>query len=147
MLYTERDFENNINGQVDLDPTEFVSNAKISARTKSRLLASGYLTRRDVADASDEDLLAISGFGGVRVREVRRWVGGGVLVIQEQEPSGQVLPKGAYTVDEFCKAYGIGRHLAYTEMGGGRLQYRKAGRRTVIRKVDADAWLDSLPAA
>ncbi|AZO62978.1 DNA-binding protein [Mesorhizobium sp. M1A.F.Ca.IN.022.07.1.1] len=51
----------------------------------------------------------------------------------------------AYTVDSFCEAYGIRRNLAYEEMKAGRLEYRKAGRKTLIRKVDADTWLDNLP--
>lgn len=51
----------------------------------------------------------------------------------------------AYTVDAFCDAYGIRRNLAYDEIKAGRLSIRKAGRRTIIRKIDADAWLDNLP--
>ncbi len=51
----------------------------------------------------------------------------------------------AYTVDSFCDAYGIRRNLAYDEMKAGRLEFRKAGRKTLIRKVDADKWLDNLP--
>ncbi|TJV42387.1 MAG: helix-turn-helix domain-containing protein [Mesorhizobium sp.] len=51
----------------------------------------------------------------------------------------------AFTVADFCDAYGIRRNSAYLEMKAGRLEYRKAGRKTLIRKVDADAWLDSLP--
>ncbi|MER8745904.1 helix-turn-helix domain-containing protein [Mesorhizobium sp. M1004] len=51
----------------------------------------------------------------------------------------------AYTVSSFCDAYGIRRNLAYDEMKAGRLEYRKAGRKTLIRKVDADAWLGGLP--
>ena len=51
----------------------------------------------------------------------------------------------AYTVREFCRAYGIGRSLTYIEIAAGRLLVRKAGRRTLILKADADAWLASLP--
>ncbi|RVD55972.1 MAG: DNA-binding protein [Mesorhizobium sp.] len=51
----------------------------------------------------------------------------------------------AFTVADFCDAYGIRRNSAYLEMKSGRLEYRKAGRKTLIRKVDADKWLDSLP--
>ncbi|MER8882618.1 helix-turn-helix domain-containing protein [Mesorhizobium sp. M0816] len=51
----------------------------------------------------------------------------------------------AFTVAGFCAAFGIGRSLLYEELKSGRLPYRKAGRKTLIRKVDADKWLDSLP--
>ncbi|HAO2891838.1 TPA: helix-turn-helix domain-containing protein [Escherichia coli] len=54
--------------------------------------------------------------------------------------------KVAYTVNEFCAVYGIGRSLCYDEMSSGRLPARKAGRRTLILKTDADKWLSSLPA-
>ncbi|AZO45910.1 DNA-binding protein [Mesorhizobium sp. M7D.F.Ca.US.005.01.1.1] len=53
--------------------------------------------------------------------------------------------KQAFSIEEFCTAYSVGRSLAYEEMSEGRLQYRKVGRRVVIRKVDADRWLDDLP--
>ncbi|BCH33020.1 hypothetical protein MesoLjLc_49500 [Mesorhizobium sp. L-8-10] len=53
--------------------------------------------------------------------------------------------KVAYSIDEFCEAYGVGRTLAYEEVAAGRLLTRKAGRRTLIRAVDAQAWLDGLP--
>lgn len=51
----------------------------------------------------------------------------------------------AFTLTQFCEAYGIGRTFAYAEIGAGRLKYRKAGRRTLILKQDAMAWADSLP--
>ncbi len=53
--------------------------------------------------------------------------------------------KVAYTVNEFCAVYGVGRSLCYDEMSSGRLPARKAGRRTLILKADADAWLVALP--
>lgn len=56
----------------------------------------------------------------------------------------EVTP-AALTVEAFCTLYAVRRNLAYDEMKAGRLEFRKAGRRTVIRKVDADAWLDNLP--
>lgn len=55
--------------------------------------------------------------------------------------------KVAYTVEEFCTLYGIGRSFAYEEMKAGHLRIRKAGRRTLILRVDAEAWLSSLPEA
>lgn len=53
--------------------------------------------------------------------------------------------KVAYAMSEFCDLYGISRSLAYNELRAGRLTARKIGRRTVILKADADAWLTSLP--
>lgn len=53
--------------------------------------------------------------------------------------------KAALTIPEFCTLYGIGRTFTYEEIGAGRLRVRKAGKRTLIRKVDADDWLNSLP--
>ncbi|ACU50159.1 phage excisionase [Brucella microti CCM 4915] len=55
--------------------------------------------------------------------------------------------KVAFTVNEFCEIYGISRSLTYTELRAGRLTARKIGRRTIILKTDADAWLGSLPSA
>lgn len=57
----------------------------------------------------------------------------------------EVTPN-AFTVDGFCSAYGVGRSLLYEEIRAGRISVRKAGRRTLIRKEDAQAWLDNLPA-
>ena len=51
----------------------------------------------------------------------------------------------ALTIRDFCRLYGVGRTFAYSEIAAGRLPIRKAGRRTLIVKSDADAWLHSLP--
>ena len=53
--------------------------------------------------------------------------------------------KLAFTIDEFCKAHGIGRTLCYAEIAAGRLKIRKAGRRTLIMATDAAAWREALP--
>ena len=55
------------------------------------------------------------------------------------------VAKAAYTVKEFLRIYSIGHSKAYEEMKAGRLASRKLGTRTLIRKEDADAWLNSLP--
>lgn len=57
------------------------------------------------------------------------------------EPMNPQVTKVAFSVDEFCNAYGVRRNLAYDEMKAGRLKFRKAGRRTLIPKTDADTWL------
>lgn len=51
----------------------------------------------------------------------------------------------AISIDDFCRAYGIGRTKVYEEIGAGRLAARKVGSRTIILREDARAWLDSLP--
>lgn len=51
----------------------------------------------------------------------------------------------AFTVDEFCKTYRVGRTKAYAEIAAKRLNAVKVGHKTVIRADDAEAWLASLP--
>lgn len=53
--------------------------------------------------------------------------------------------KQALSVKEFCAAYSIGHNRAYDEINSGRLVTRMCGRRRLIRRVDADAWLENLP--
>jgi excisionase family DNA binding protein len=53
----------------------------------------------------------------------------------------------AMSVREFCRAYGIGRTLAYEQLRARRLRARKVGRRTIITEDDAEEWLGRLPAA
>lgn len=61
-----------------------------------------------------------------------------------QEQSIPQTAKRAYGVDEFCRAYGIGRNRAYQEIEAGRLRVAKVGRRTLIPVDEAEAWLHSL---
>ena len=49
------------------------------------------------------------------------------------------------SLQEFCRAYGIGRTRTYAELKSGRLRARKAGKRTLITGDDAEAWLRNLP--
>lgn len=58
---------------------------------------------------------------------------------------GVAAGKAAFSVEEFCSVFGVGRTTVYKEMAAGRLLTRKVGRRTLIRAVDAQAWLDNLP--
>jgi excisionase family DNA binding protein len=51
----------------------------------------------------------------------------------------------AFSIQEFSKAYGIGRTKIYEELNSGRLRGRKIGRRTLIAKLDAEDWLQRLP--
>ena len=47
----------------------------------------------------------------------------------------------AFSIADFAAHYGIGRTLTYAEIGAGRLRTCKVGRRTIIAREDADAWL------
>lgn len=51
----------------------------------------------------------------------------------------------ALSIDAFCSRYGIGRTTAYQEIAAGRLRAVKVGRRTLITRDAAEAWLASLP--
>jgi excisionase family DNA binding protein len=51
----------------------------------------------------------------------------------------------AYSIDEFCKRYGIGRTTVYAEIKDKRLKVRKVRRRTIITAEAADDWLRALP--
>jgi excisionase family DNA binding protein len=51
----------------------------------------------------------------------------------------------AFSINEFCRAYGIGRTTAYAEIAAGRLRAVKAGGRTLIAADAAETWLASLP--
>jgi hypothetical protein len=48
------------------------------------------------------------------------------------------------TVHDFRQWARIGRTRIYEEINSGALRCFKLGRRTLIRRVDAEAWLDAL---
>ncbi|MEX0451787.1 helix-turn-helix domain-containing protein [Spiribacter sp. 218] len=48
----------------------------------------------------------------------------------------------AYGVKDAVRILGISRSLLYQEMKAGRIKSVKVGRRTLIRRVDAEAWLE-----
>lgn len=50
----------------------------------------------------------------------------------------------ALDIEGFCRAYSIGRSLAYREIKEGRLRVVKCGRRTLVPVANADAWLQRL---
>jgi excisionase family DNA binding protein len=51
----------------------------------------------------------------------------------------------AFSVEEFCQRFGVGRTKVYEELKLGRLRARKIGRRTIIAEDDAEDWSRSLP--
>ena len=54
------------------------------------------------------------------------------------------MDKQLETLPEFCGRHSISRTAAYREIGEGRLRVTKVGRRTLIARADAEAWLESL---
>ena len=54
--------------------------------------------------------------------------------------------KLAYSVKEAAIILGIGMTKVYQEIGEGRLQMKKFGRRTLITSEALKEWLNSLPA-
>ena len=52
---------------------------------------------------------------------------------------------GAFSTDELCRIYSIGKTMLYAELKAGRLQARKIGRRTLIDRSEARRWFASLP--
>ena len=53
----------------------------------------------------------------------------------------------AFTVSEFINWARIGRTKVYQLINDGELKVRKVGRKTLILRKDAEAWLESLPEA
>jgi excisionase family DNA binding protein len=53
----------------------------------------------------------------------------------------------ARTVKDFCRAYGIGKTLAYELIAEGRIVAVRAGRRTLILEASAKEWFSSLEKA
>jgi excisionase family DNA binding protein len=52
----------------------------------------------------------------------------------------------AFAVREFCARYGICRQTFYDEVRRGRLRALKLGKKTIVLRADADAWVATMPA-
>lgn len=50
----------------------------------------------------------------------------------------------SFTVEEACKAIGIGRTRLYEEINSGHLPAKKLGKRTIILKDDVENFLSNL---
>jgi excisionase family DNA binding protein len=57
----------------------------------------------------------------------------------------EVKLQRAFSVGDFCRRYDIGRTKTYAEIAAGRLRAVKVGRRTLITRDAAEAWLAALP--
>lgn len=53
--------------------------------------------------------------------------------------------RGAYSPEQFQQAFSLSKSLFYALVKAGRLRAVKVGRRTLITRADADAFLASLP--
>jgi excisionase family DNA binding protein len=60
-------------------------------------------------------------------------------------PSAHGLPVEplAFSVDDSCRATGVGRTTLYAAIKNGELRATKVGRRTVILRADLESWLNS----
>jgi excisionase family DNA binding protein len=65
---------------------------------------------------------------------------------KQQAADLAVSLSAAMTIDQFCRAYSVGKTKAYSEIRAGKLKIRKLGSKTLVARADADAWLNSLPA-
>ncbi len=54
---------------------------------------------------------------------------------------------GAMTVKQFLEWVHISRSTFYKEVRAGRIKLRKVGRRSLVAREDAEAWLSNLPTA
>ncbi|MGL5448056.1 MAG: DNA-binding protein [Rhabdaerophilum sp.] len=61
------------------------------------------------------------------------------LQVQTQEPLF------AFSVEQFCQRYSIGRSSTYEEIKAGRLRVKKVGSRTLIAQEEATRWFNALP--
>jgi excisionase family DNA binding protein len=57
------------------------------------------------------------------------------------------MSASAFSIDDFCSRFGIGRTKVYEEIRSGRLEAVKVGRRTLITEQAGQEWLRSLPKA
>jgi excisionase family DNA binding protein len=55
------------------------------------------------------------------------------------------VSKAAFSVEDFCRSYSVGKTTAYEEISAGRLHAVKVGRRTLIPETSAAEWLKSQP--
>jgi excisionase family DNA binding protein len=57
-----------------------------------------------------------------------------------------ITDREAFAVREFCARYGICRQTFYDEVHRGRLRAVKLGKKTLVLRADADAWVATMPA-
>jgi excisionase family DNA binding protein len=55
------------------------------------------------------------------------------------------IEKRAFSIDEFCARYNVGRTTTYAEIKAGRLDVVKIGKKTLVPADAAESWLKNLP--
>lgn len=64
--------------------------------------------------------------------------------MREMETTASPPNKQAYSILEFCQAFGIGRSTLYEQIRSKRLEVVKVGARTLIPRGEAERWLADL---
>jgi len=59
----------------------------------------------------------------------------------------ETIQKEVFTVTGLCSAYEISRNTVYAEIKAGRLIAKQIGRKKIITKQAAEAWVNNLPSA
>jgi excisionase family DNA binding protein len=54
-------------------------------------------------------------------------------------------PQGAFSIDEFCRRYNLGKTFVYELIKEKKLRAVKCGNRTLILRADAEQWALALP--
>jgi len=67
--------------------------------------------------------------------------------MNDQPTNEAEMEIAAFTVQEFLIWARMGRNKFYDEVNEGNIKIRKLGRKTLILKTDAMAWLNALPEA
>ena len=62
----------------------------------------------------------------------------------EQPGASSMNEKSLLSIREFGVSYNVGRSTVYRLIGSGDLLAVKRGKRTMIRRIDADTWMASL---
>jgi hypothetical protein len=57
----------------------------------------------------------------------------------------ETLPKLSYSIEEFATMTSLSKAQVYLEISEGRLQVKKAGRRSLVALDEAQRWLADLP--
>lgn len=62
-------------------------------------------------------------------------------------PQAETIAPALFTISGACVYSGFARSRLYLEIKAGRLDARKAGRRTLITRVSLDVLVEALPKA
>lgn len=69
------------------------------------------------------------------------------LPIMAVEAKGTLMEKRAFTVREFCNAFGVSKSTLYNLIGAGKIRPTKIGSKTLIASDEAARWWASLSSA